>query len=174
MRALFLSLALTFALSSAGAAPYTGLDLAFMNARIPANTDAAPRTVQMRLGVPLEDWGMSLEGRFGAGLGGDTVTRTDGTRWTLFLPYHFGAYVVGELPVADAAVLRSVVGYTRVLIEEDLGGTITERTEEGLSFGLGGEWVIGRRGSFMIEYSRLLDNDRIGLYALQLGWKFPF
>ncbi len=169
----FILLSILF-LPPVGAAPYSGLDLAFMTARIPANTDAAPRTVQMRLGVPIENWGVSLEGRFGAGLGGDTVTRTDGTRWTLFLPYHFGAYVVGELSVADAAVLRSVVGYTRVLIEEDVGGAISERSEDGMSFGLGGEWVIGRRGSFMVEYARLLDNERIGLYALQLGWKFPF
>ncbi len=157
-----------------GAAPYTGLDLAFFNARIPATSDAAPRTVQMRLGWAFPQWGLSLEGRFGAGLGGDTVTHQNGGRWTLFLPYHYGVYAVGELPMAEAAVLRSVVGYSRVLIEEDLAGVISDRTEAGLSFGLGVEWIMDRRGGFMIEYARLVDNARIGLYALQLGWKFPF
>ncbi len=158
----------------AGAAPYTGLDLSFFTARIPATSDAAPRTVQLRLGLPFPQWGLSLEGRFGAGLGGDTVVRNDGARWILFLPYHYGVYAIGELPVAEQARLRSMVGYTRALIEEDVAGVISERVEAGLSFGLGGEWIIDRRGSFVVEYARLLDNERIGLYALQLGWKFPF
>jgi len=139
-----------------------------------------PSALIARLGYfPIDR--VAIEGRFGTGSSGDSITRIDrreAFKADLELDHLFGAYAVAYLPV-PLVTPYVMLGVTRAKSSLDVisfpGTTETgSRSGTGLSYGLGVDFNPLPLISISVEYTEYLDRSALDVSAFSIGVKLSF
>jgi outer membrane immunogenic protein len=162
---------LTLALAFAGAVllpvagvhadeTYLGADFSLADLSTGAG-DANPLALGVRFGRNFNA-NFGIEGRAGIGLTDDDVGGAD-----VKLKHYAGLFAKGTVPFNDLFSGYAVIGYsTAKRGVEALGST----DDNGVSFGIGGQYHIGAMSSVHVEYLRIVED----VNAFQLGMTFNF
>ena len=138
--------------------------------------DANPTALIGRLGYFFADQ-FAIEGRLGTGLSDDTV-RVEGfgvvTDVDLELDHLFGAYLVGHLPLGQAASVYGMLGFTNAKATASTQGFSVTASDSGLSYGFGADVYASERFGLNLEYTQYLDEIGYDVSALSVGAKFMF
>lgn len=120
---------------------------------------------------------ISLEGRFGVGLARDSVSGYGSTA-TVEIDQIAGIYGVGHLPIADAASVYILAGFThgRATARFSTSQGIASETavDSGLSYGFGAEFNVSSSAALTVEYVSYLNKSDYQINALSAGISFKF
>jgi opacity protein-like surface antigen len=141
---------------------------------------------------------LALEARVGFGFSDDkaTMSRLDATeeneiidQYGLDVENLFGFYLLGNLTVVNTVDLYGVIGITSLDVGTTTGQTIVNiatsdelvaftktgsRTENGLSYGLGGRVGITEKSSLNLEYMSYIDKSDFTFNSINIGFLFDF
>ena len=141
---------------------------------------------------------LALEARVGFGFSDDKVTKSslDATeeneiidQYGLDVENLFGFYLLGNLAVANTIDLYGLIGITSLDVGTTTGQTIVNiatsdelvaftrtgsRTENGLSYGLGGRVGITEKSSLNLEYMSYIDKSDFTFNSINIGFLFDF
>jgi len=174
---------------------YAIVDAESSRAGIPLSHE--PTALVGRMGAFINRY-LALEARVGFGLSDDKVTKSslDATeenemidQYGLDVENLFGFYLLGNLPVANTIDLYGVIGITSLDVGTTTGQTIVNiatsdeivaftktgsRTENGLSYGLGGRVAITKRSALNLEYMSYIDKSDFTLNSINVGFLLDF
>jgi hypothetical protein len=134
-----------------------------------------PRAISGVLGYSVSS-DFAIEGRFGTGLGSDTVTVLSpsfgAVNVGVKVKSYYGAYLRGAFPLSDSFSLYGLTGYADGKIEGSAMGYTVSASDSGFSWFVGGEVNFGpdRKQSFAVEWGRVLSNTD----ALSVLYRFRF
>ena len=142
---------------------YLGADLSFTD--LSAGGDSAnPLALGVRFGRNYNE-NFSIEGRAGIG-----VTEDDAGAFDLKLKHYLGLYAKGTVPFNDLFSGYAVLGYSAAKVGVEFLGASGSGSENGVSFGIGGQYHIGAMSSVHFEYLRIVED----VNAFQVGMTFNF
>jgi opacity protein-like surface antigen len=139
-----------------------------------------PSALIARLGYfPIDR--IALEGRFGVGNSGDSITQIDRSgafKADLEIDHLFGAYAIAYLPV-PLVTPYVMLGVTRAkstldVISFPVATESQSRSGTGLSYGLGVDFNPLPLISISVEYTEYLDRSALDISAFSLGVKISF
>jgi len=174
---------------------YSIVDAESSRAGIPLSFE--PSALVGRMGSFINNY-LALEARVGFGFSDDkaTMSRLDATeeneiidQYGLDVENLFGFYLLGNLAVANTIDLYGLIGITSLDVGTTTGQTIVNiatsdelvaftrtgsRTENGLSYGLGGRVGITEKSSLNLEYMSYIDKSDFTFNSINIGFLFDF
>lgn len=119
----------------------------------------------------------AVEGRIGFGLAEDSQT-ISGIDVSLEVDNLFGVYGVGYLPFNDKVSGYALLGFTTASMTakatDGINSASASADDDGLSFGIGGQFDVTDKASLNIEYTQYLDGSNYKADAFSFGANFKF
>jgi outer membrane immunogenic protein len=116
-----------------------------------------------------------VEAQFDLGMGDDSLTIAGNTA-NIDLNYSAAIYGIGRLPVSENANLFARIGYATTELEASAVGVLVSDSDDGFSFGVGGEYFFDDFNGLRFDYTRTDysdgddDADSIGIsYVRRFG-----
>lgn len=142
--------------------------------------DFRPTALSGRLGYHFHP-SFSLQGRLGFGVSDDTrflrELGASGLDARYGIDYLVGAYGTGHARLTEHLSFYGAVGISSIEATARVPGfpaAKTTKTETGLSYGIGAEFVITRRSALDLEFMQYLDKSNFRLNMISLGWLIHF
>lgn len=143
--------------------------------------DFNPTMLGFRAGYYLNK-NFSVEGRFGFGIGDDTVQLTNYP--TPFGPFTgdvsvevdniIGIYAVGHLPASDNFGIYGFFGFNQADITATAtsGGLSYSYSDDDsdMAYGIGIDIKVGQKSSINVEYGNFYDEDNVSVDAITVGF----
>lgn len=127
--------------------------------------------ISLRAGYDFNET-FGIEGQVDFGIGDDSLTIGAATA-DIELNYSAGFYGIARLPVAENASLFGRLGYVTTEIEASAAGFVADESDDGFSFGVGGEYYFGNANGVRVEYTRT-DYDAGESDSFTLSWVHRF
>lgn len=163
-----------FGLGSAYAADgvYVGANFSSITYKETGFPSAKPTAVALKLGNQFNK-NLAIEGRFGFGLSGDTVTVT-GIPIELEVDNYFGVYGKGILPLSEVVSIYGLVGFTSGKITASVPGISVSGSDSDVSFGIGADFAVSKSTAINVEWAKLFEGTGYKVDALSIGVNFTF
>ena len=126
--------------------------------------EANPLALGVRFGRNFNE-NFGIEGRAGIGVTEDGPSGVD-----VKLKHYAGVFAKGTVPFNDLFSGYAVLGYSTAKIGVETLGVSASGDDNGVSFGLGGQYHIGAMSSVHFEYLRIVED----VEAFQIGMTFNF
>jgi outer membrane immunogenic protein len=94
-----------------------------------------------------------VETQFDLGIGDDSLT-VAGITADVDLNYSAAIYGIGRLPVSENANLFARIGYATTELEASAAGILVSDSDDGFSFGVGGEYFFDSANGVRVDYTR--------------------
>ena len=141
---------------------YLGADLSLVD--FSGGVDANPLALGVRFGRNFNE-NFGIEGRAGIGVTEDGSGAVD-----VKLKHYAGLFAKGTVPFNDLFSGYAVLGYSTAKVGVEILGASGSDDENGVSFGIGGQYHIGAMSSIHFEYLRIVED----VNAFQIGMTFNF
>jgi outer membrane immunogenic protein len=122
--------------------------------------DAQFDAISLRAGYDFNET-FGVEGQLDFGIGDDSLTLGAVTA-DVELNYSAGFYGIARLPVAENANLFGRLGYVTTEVEGSIAGFVADESDDGFSFGVGGEYYFDNANGVRVEYTRTDYDDGEG------------
>jgi hypothetical protein len=152
---------------------YAGGLLTRASVSIDGISDIKAVAIGAKLGLPLNKY-FAVETRLGIGASGAESVSFLNQSVDIKLDSFVGTYGKAILPLADAASVYGLLGYTRGEITASGPGGTFVGSESGVSFGIGADYAITDGASLGIEWARLFSVNGSKLEGLTVGASFKF
>ena len=127
--------------------------------------------ISLRAGYDFNET-FGIEGQVDFGIGDERVTF--GTVVAdIELNYSAGFYGIARYPVAENINLFGRLGYVTTELEGSVAGFVADESDDGFSFGVGGEYSFGNANGVRIEYTRT-DYDAGESDSFGISWVHRF
>lgn len=133
---------------------------------------AKPTTLALKLGNQFNK-NLAVEGRFGFGLSGDTVT-VSGIPIEFEIDNYFGIYGKGILPLSEVFSVYGLVGFTSGKATASAFGVSISESDSDVSFGFGADFAVSKSTAINVEWAKLFEGTGYKVEALSIGVNFKF
>jgi len=148
---------------------YAGVSFSQVSYEESGRGTAKPTTLGVTLGKVVNQ-NFALEGRFATGITDDSV---GGGAQDVSVDFFLGAYAKGILPLSPRIALYGIAGITYGDLSGS-GGLRFSGSDADVSYGIGGDFVVGGTTSLNVEWARLFSATDYKVDTVSVGVNFRF